>query len=305
MSEDDRENVIQQGIAAWNQLKKSWEHWRMVGKALLVGREWAMHHAGTNKPEGKGYNLAFGAWLEKYKLNDIDQGDRKRLFEVMDKLAEIEEWRAGLTEGERRKLNHPSTVLRRWKKATQLPSEEKPKKATLSDSVRDLDTRVYDLTEEKKELEASYEQLKSENETLRAEAAELEKRVKELLAENMEYVTAKIEAEARVTELETGNREMIGKLGTLRRERGSLEKINAILDADKGKLRTEKAELRTENERLERLINQWVGYLERELSNKELSDKERGIFTKVLEGLQVALKQAENQTAEAQRRAAS
>jgi uncharacterized phage infection (PIP) family protein YhgE len=146
----------------------------MVGKALLVGREWAMHHAGTNRPEGKGYNLAFGAWLEKYKLNDIDQGDRKRLFEVMDNLVEIEGWRAGLTEGEQRKLNHPSTVLRKWKKATQLPAAEKPKKATLSDSVRKLDTRVYDLTAEKDELQAAYDQLQSENDILRAKIEELE-----------------------------------------------------------------------------------------------------------------------------------
>jgi DNA repair exonuclease SbcCD ATPase subunit len=174
MSEDDRENVIQQGIDAWHQLKKSWEHWRMVGKALLVGREWAMHHAGTNRPEGKGYNQAFGGWLERYKLNDIDQGDRHRLLEVMDNLDKIEGWRAGLTEGERRKLNNPSTVLRKWRKATAVPAEEKPKKDTLSESVRKLDTRVYDLTTEKDELQTAYDKLKSDYDQLNKRAKWLE-----------------------------------------------------------------------------------------------------------------------------------
>jgi hypothetical protein len=40
---------------------------------------------------------------------------RRRLFEVMDHLPEIEAWRQTLTPRERAGLNHPSTVLRRWK----------------------------------------------------------------------------------------------------------------------------------------------------------------------------------------------
>ena len=92
---DERDRVSRQGTEAWRRLKreKSWGDWIKVGEALQVGRDWAMNQAGTNKPEGKGYNLAFGEWLVKYKLNDMDKGDRCRLFEVIDNLPNIEKWR--------------------------------------------------------------------------------------------------------------------------------------------------------------------------------------------------------------------
>lgn len=159
MTDAEQRVIIQQGVDAWHQLKKSWEHWLMVGKALRIGREEAMHSAGTNRPEGKGYNKAFGEWLLENKLDDIDQGDRKRLLDVMDNLPEIEQWRATLTEGERRKYNHPSTVWRRWKKATKVPSadKDKPKRETQREANIKLDEENDSLKEHIKEIEASYE----------------------------------------------------------------------------------------------------------------------------------------------------
>ena len=111
---DERERVAQQGTLAWKRLKreKNWHDWLKVGDAMLVGREWAMRQAETNQPQGRGYNTAFGEWLARYKMDDMDKGTRSRLFEVIDNMTLIEEWRRTLTLTERLALNHPTDPAR-------------------------------------------------------------------------------------------------------------------------------------------------------------------------------------------------
>jgi hypothetical protein len=159
MREDDRDRVSRQGTAAWARLKKdkNWNDWIKVGEALLVGREWAMNQASTNRPEGKAYNMAFGEWMITYKLGDMDKGDRSRLFEVMDALPMIEEWRHTLPMTIRLKLNHPSTVLRKWKSAFETDKEEH-------------DARPSKAKQTGTELAAALEQIKH----LKAHVAEIE-----------------------------------------------------------------------------------------------------------------------------------
>jgi hypothetical protein len=125
MRENERDRVCRQGTEAWRRLKreKSWGDWLKVGEALQVGREWAMNQAGTNKPEGKAYTMAFGKWLAKYKLDDMDTRDLSRLYAVMDNLPMIEEWRQRLTLTERLKFNHPNAVLRKWKASIEHPPQ--------------------------------------------------------------------------------------------------------------------------------------------------------------------------------------
>jgi hypothetical protein len=121
--------------------EKNWHDWLSVGEAVRIGREWAMNQVGTNKPEGKAYNTTFGEWLKKYKLDDMDKGDRSRLFSVMDNLPAIEEWRAALTQTERLKLNHPNAILRKWKAFIE-PEKPKSDKPTLRDSVANLSEEI-------------------------------------------------------------------------------------------------------------------------------------------------------------------
>jgi hypothetical protein len=147
MREDDRDRISRDGTKAWQYLKKdkNWHYWLIVGEALRVGREWAMNQAMTNRPEGKAYNTAFSEWLQKYKLDEMDKGDRSRLFSVMDNLPMIEQWRSTLTTTERLKLNHPNAVLRKWKVYIE---PEKPKddetRPTLRDSVANLEEALQE-----------------------------------------------------------------------------------------------------------------------------------------------------------------
>jgi hypothetical protein len=109
--------TVEQGLAAWKrrkaEVRASWEDWKLIGAALLVGRRWAMGMAHKDEPEGKAYNQLFGVWVEKHGFGDIDKGDRAKLLLIMGKLDEIEAWRAKkLTEDQRRQYNHPSTIWR-------------------------------------------------------------------------------------------------------------------------------------------------------------------------------------------------
>jgi hypothetical protein len=112
------DETVRRGQHAWARVRGAWEDWLHVGAALVIGRTEAMREAHVNEPVGHNYNTAYGTWLQRHGFETIDKGDRARLFEVMDKIVEIEAWRATLTESERLLLNHPTTVLRRWKAAT-------------------------------------------------------------------------------------------------------------------------------------------------------------------------------------------
>lgn len=144
------EHVGQSGRAAWTRLKKhkDWNDWMIVGEALITGKHIAMTGAGTNKPEGKGYCMLFNQWLHRYKLHEIDKPARAQLIKVMENRAEIEEYRATLTLSERLVINHPTVMMRKWKKATKVTEPKEPKQKA-------PDARVEAMQAHIEELEAS------------------------------------------------------------------------------------------------------------------------------------------------------
>jgi hypothetical protein len=151
--QEDRETHIRRGQEAWKRHKDdaTWSDWLAIGQALAIGRQDAMAAAGTNAPSGKGYNIAFGEWLARHHFDDIDKGDRSRLLDVMSNLPAIEAWRARLPQTDRLRLNHPNSVLRKWKADTVVKPPKEPK-PTLRDSVANLseenaakDRRIADL----------------------------------------------------------------------------------------------------------------------------------------------------------------
>src|SRR5262249_6318984 len=159
---DDKDKLDQIGRAmqaAWARVKKAqtkmWGDWMTIGEGLLEGRRWAMQMAATNRPEGKGYVTAFGEWLRRYRVDDMDKSDRAKLLQLMEERPAVEEWRAGLDVHERRSLNHPVIVWRKWTAATRV---KKPKQRTAGVSASEhgrtqaiigqLQARVAELEEE-------------------------------------------------------------------------------------------------------------------------------------------------------------
>src|SRR5262249_56174960 len=130
---DDNDKLDQIGRAmqaAWSRVKKAqsrmWSDWMTIGDGLLEGRRWAMQVASTNRPEGKGYVTAFGEWLTRYKVDDMDKSDRAKLLQLIQERPALEEWRGTLTDYERRPLNHPRNVWRKWRAATRGTKRQPP-----------------------------------------------------------------------------------------------------------------------------------------------------------------------------------
>jgi hypothetical protein len=103
------EDTVRKGKEAWDRLQNNsnsnWQDWCAIGWAHVIGRAAAMREARVNTPKGRRYNAAFTAWQSKHGFENLDSGDRCRLFEVMDHLPEIEAWRQTLTPRKRAGLN--------------------------------------------------------------------------------------------------------------------------------------------------------------------------------------------------------
>jgi hypothetical protein len=156
------ENVERIGHAmmlAWGRIKRTrdrmWGEWMTIGEGLLEGRRWAMRQAGTNRPEGRGYVVAYAEWLKRYKVDDIDKSDRAKLLQLMEERAAVEEWRSTLTDGERHNLNNPTIAWRKWTAATRI-QKPRPRTAGISASeagrarstIEELQARVEELEQE-------------------------------------------------------------------------------------------------------------------------------------------------------------
>jgi hypothetical protein len=171
MSDPIEHKASMEAGKAWQWMKKTqartMQEWLKIGQGFMTGRAWAMRRAGTNQPAGRGYNEAFGEWLVAYKLDDIDQADRSNLFKLMETPAAMA-WRNGLSESKRNALNHPTTILRAYKRATTRVVDE----AATADAaaLKSIDkpaltaaavAEPYNPTAGERELRAEIEQLKA------------------------------------------------------------------------------------------------------------------------------------------------
>ena len=93
-----------------------------------MGRTEALIEARTNKPSGRRYNEAIGAWLRSTGFIDIHKSIRSRTVEMMDHRQDVEEFLATLKLEKRIKLNNPTVILSAWKRSlTKQEAKEKIK----------------------------------------------------------------------------------------------------------------------------------------------------------------------------------
>jgi hypothetical protein len=109
------DRIVRRGQAALTRLRgsRAWNDWLEIGEALQIGRSEALYVSKVNKPKGRAYNVHFGAWLKKHGFDTINEGDRKRLFDVMEHREAIGAWRDELSPGDLLALNPPSAVWRK------------------------------------------------------------------------------------------------------------------------------------------------------------------------------------------------
>jgi hypothetical protein len=122
--------IIAEGCAAMDRIGEDrvWRDWVAV-IAIDAIRVAAMAKANCNNHNGKRYATAFSELLKENgaeKLDRLTKSERSRLYQCTANLEAIERWRGTLTEPERRRLNHPESVWRKFEAATKPPTEPKP-----------------------------------------------------------------------------------------------------------------------------------------------------------------------------------
>ena len=112
--------VIRAGVDAWAAITKaeSFEGWKAIGAALAVGKAHALRVTGANAPWGRTYSRVFGEWIKTHHFDRMVKSVRSVAIELHENISAIEAWRATLSEKQRRRLVHPLSNVRRWRKAT-------------------------------------------------------------------------------------------------------------------------------------------------------------------------------------------
>ena len=131
---------------SWQSLRRgeNFEHWLSVGRAIDAFRSQLLHDLNINKPnqpykEAMGAYLAENGWQQPKKENPregVDNTTRVNLQHIIDRLPDIEAWRATLPLGNLLKQNHPNTVWRAFCKAFPEPGENGDKRKTETHRLR-------------------------------------------------------------------------------------------------------------------------------------------------------------------------
>ena len=90
--------------------------WLAYGEGLLLRRQMAMRIAFVNRPEGRGYAEAFAALMRRDGLDSMDKASMTAVLWLHDNpehMTMLREIMAGLTPGERSRLNSPKSARER------------------------------------------------------------------------------------------------------------------------------------------------------------------------------------------------
>ena len=117
----NEKRIIRRGVDAWAVVKKaeSFEGWKAIGAALAIGRKHALETSGASAAIGRRYSAAFSAWLDQTGFPQMSKPLRSWTLDLNQNiLAVLQQWRAPLTDRERKRLTNPQSIVRRWRKDT-------------------------------------------------------------------------------------------------------------------------------------------------------------------------------------------
>jgi hypothetical protein len=138
-------DAVAEGRAAWERIKGQgkplFSDWILIGKALIAARTACLAKAGVNSLYHPAYRRQVRVWLVENGFDDLDSHERTNSVHLVEHQAEIEAWRAELSDAERRRCNHPNSVWGLWRKRS-APTRSGPKKPS------ELQARVDQLQQE-------------------------------------------------------------------------------------------------------------------------------------------------------------
>jgi hypothetical protein len=92
-----------------------------TGSALLIGKTRALRITGANAAWGRNYSREFGQWMIEHGFGHMPKATRSVAITLAAEA--ITAWRNALPERQRRRLINPQSVVKRWRSATQPPSD--------------------------------------------------------------------------------------------------------------------------------------------------------------------------------------
>jgi hypothetical protein len=148
--------------------KRDWPNWWKLAGGIGAARDEAMRLAAKNAPEGKGYAIHFAAVLKRERLSEsdgIDSSTRRDLFRMLKHRVEIEAWLESLDPAQRMKINHPTALIRKWRKTPEgrAAMPPRPSNATRRVGNAELRRQLEQKDERIKELEQERDQAKRES----------------------------------------------------------------------------------------------------------------------------------------------
>ena len=125
----DEIKIIRLGEKAVENLKRTFDHWMEIARALEAGRQACLRAAGVAEDikrgeEGGAFAKLYSEWLKqhpKLKLSDTPASEktiRSWLFKCLEHEIEIRAWRKDKGLVELSRFSFPETVFKRWAKDT-------------------------------------------------------------------------------------------------------------------------------------------------------------------------------------------
>jgi hypothetical protein len=113
--------IIKDGQARWQEINRagSFEAWKAIGAALLVGKTHALKITRANAAWGSAYSKEFNRWIAEHGFDRMPGPTRSVAITLAENAEAISTWRDSLPEKQRRRLINPQSVVRRWRATTQ------------------------------------------------------------------------------------------------------------------------------------------------------------------------------------------
>jgi hypothetical protein len=134
----EQRDTLEVGNASMDLLKRNpfIERWRDVGIALNILQETAMAAARTNEPIGLRYNEEWlGLANHVPHLRDIDKSTRSHAMWLATNWDDVSKWLRTVPVNIRLKINHPTTVRRRYDGTHNPPRKEEPRSQRVRDQI--------------------------------------------------------------------------------------------------------------------------------------------------------------------------
>jgi len=165
MRDDDGHHAMLAAGKAWKRVKLSqkrlWSDWTMeIGPGLMKARAEAMSVADTNQPMGRGYNTAMADLLKEYQLDDMGETARAHMLKIMERLADVEEWRA--KQKNPSDLNHPSRVWTAYQRHASKARDEQDREKRKTSPAKETEGQLAVALEENEQLKARIDELSEE-----------------------------------------------------------------------------------------------------------------------------------------------